>query len=140
MLADLKLNRLLDTFDAWAIEAGLTTGETSQWRPEPTRVPERPRLAIDLVAERVGTVIWATGLRPNHAWLDVTAFDRRGRILHDGGIVRAPGIYVLGLPFMRRRKSSYMHGAEDDTRELAAHLDGFLRTGWSARSAVGACA
>lgn len=43
------------------------------------------------------------------------------RLRHDGGIV-GNGIYALGLNFMRRRKSSYIHGAEDDVRELGANL------------------
>jgi putative flavoprotein involved in K+ transport len=33
---------------------------------------------------------------------------------------------VLGLPYLRRRKSSFMHGAEDDVRELGAHLAAHL--------------
>ena len=56
-------------------------------------------------------------------------FDRKGRLRHDGGIVDAPGLYVLGLNFMRRRKSSFIHGAEDDVRELGEHLAAFLRIG-----------
>ena len=47
---------------------------------------------------------------------------RRGALRHDRGLVDAPGPYVLGLPFLRRRKSSFIHGAEDDVREIAAHL------------------
>ena len=53
--------------------------------------------------------------------------DRKGRLRHDGGIVDAPGLYALGLNFMRRRKSSFIHGAEDDVRELGAHLVAYLR-------------
>jgi putative flavoprotein involved in K+ transport len=49
-------------------------------------------------------------------------FDRKGRIRHDGGIVATPGMYVMGLPFMRRRKSSFIDGAGDDAADLAAHL------------------
>ncbi|MEX0870545.1 MAG: hypothetical protein WDZ65_01940, partial [Aquisalimonadaceae bacterium] len=45
---------------------------------------------------------------------------------HDGGVVDAPGLYVLGLPFMRRRKSSFIHGCDDDARDLAAHLLAYL--------------
>ena len=59
---------------------------------------------------------------PDYSWLHVPVLDRRGRIRHDGGVVDAPGMYVLGLPYLRRRKSSFIHGAEDDTRELGAHL------------------
>ena len=70
----------------------------------------------------VRTIVWATGFRPDFGWLDVPAFDRRGGLRHDRGIVDAPGMVVLGLPFLRRRKSSFIHGAEDDVRELAAHL------------------
>jgi putative flavoprotein involved in K+ transport len=37
-----------------------------------------------------------------------------------------PGLYALGLPFMRRRKSSFIHGAEDDVRDLGAHVAAYL--------------
>ena len=56
-------------------------------------------------------------------------FDRKGRLRHDGGAVDAPGLYVLGLNFMRRRKSSFIHGAEDDVRDLGGHLATYLRRG-----------
>jgi putative flavoprotein involved in K+ transport len=61
--------------------------------------------------------------------LEVPVFDRKGRLRHDGGVVDAPGLYVLGLNFMRRRKSSFMHGAEDDVRDLGEHLSTYLRRG-----------
>jgi putative flavoprotein involved in K+ transport len=54
-------------------------------------------------------------------------FDRKGHLRHSGGIVEAPGLYALGLNFMRRRKSSFIHGAEDDVRELGDHLVAYLR-------------
>jgi putative flavoprotein involved in K+ transport len=41
-------------------------------------------------------------------------------------VVDSPGLYVLGLPFLRRRKSSFIHGAEDDARDLATHLAAYL--------------
>lgn len=70
--------------------------------------------------------MWATGFRPDYSWLEVPAFDRKGNLAHDRGIVDAPGLYVLGLPYLRRRKSSFIHGAEDDVRELCAHLGRYL--------------
>jgi putative flavoprotein involved in K+ transport len=126
-LADLKLNRLLGTVDAWATEAGL--GDPDGARPEPTRVPEAPRLAIDLVADGYETIVWATGFRADYSWLELPVLDRKGEIRHDGGVVRdAPGLYRIGLNFLRRRKSSFIHGASDDAAELVDHLAGHLET------------
>ena len=93
-----------------------------------------PHLDLDLEDGRVGTVLWATGFRPDYGWLHVPVFDHKGRLRHDGGVV-APGLYVLGLNFMRRRKSSYIHGAEDDARELSGHMADYLRARATALSA-----
>jgi putative flavoprotein involved in K+ transport len=49
-------------------------------------------------------------------------FDRKGGIMHDGGVVKSPGMYVIGLPFLRRRKSSFIDGAAADAADLAQHL------------------
>jgi len=71
-------------------------------------------------------VIWATGFRPDYSWLDDPVLDRKGRLQHEGGVVDAPGLYALGLPMMRRRKSSFMYGIEDDARDITDHLVSFL--------------
>ncbi len=126
-LADLKLKRLLNTIDEWA-------GDGAGPRPEPTRVDDQPRVLIDLEADGFETVLWATGFRADYSWLDVPVCDRKGEIRHDGGVVpQAPGLYRIGLNFLRRRKSSFIHGAEDDARELVDHLADHL-----SRQATGA--
>jgi putative flavoprotein involved in K+ transport len=124
-LADLKLNRLLATIDEWAAGAGLNGGIPD--RPEPTRVDEHPTTSVDLLAEGFDTVLWATGFRADYSWLELPVCDHKGEIRHDGGVVRdAPGLYRIGLNFLRRRKSSFIHGAEDDARDLVDHLVGHL--------------
>ena len=73
------------------------------------------------------TVLWATGFRADYSWLDVPVLDRKGEIRHEGGVVvQSPGLYRIGLNFLRRRKSSFIHGAEDDAREIVEHLAGHL--------------
>jgi putative flavoprotein involved in K+ transport len=125
-LADLKMNRLLDRLDAWALASGVADDMLPPHRFAPTALDARPLLSLDLERE-VRTVVWATGLRPDHRWLDAPVFDRHGHIRHHGGIVDgAEGLVVLGLPFLRRRKSSFIHGAGDDARELAAHVQAQL--------------
>ncbi|EPC04053.1 hypothetical protein L861_01740 [Litchfieldella anticariensis FP35 = DSM 16096] len=124
--ADLKLGRLLDAIDEWARESGMDDEVDPPERFPPTRVPDAPRLSLDLASGEIRTVVWATGFKPDYSWLHVPVFDRKGQLCHDGGVIDAPGLYVLGLPFMRRRKSSFIHGADDDTRELSAHLAAYL--------------
>ncbi|MFC5140608.1 flavin-containing monooxygenase [Actinomycetospora rhizophila] len=121
-LADLKLIRLLDRYDTWAHEQG-HDGLGEPHRPDPTVVGASPRIEIDLHREGIRTVLWATGYRPDHSWLALPVLDHKGRLRHDGGVVTgAPGVYVLGTSLLRRRRSTYIGGADQDTAELAAHL------------------
>ena len=125
-LADLKMNRLLTAIDQWLEQKGCPNFGTPAERFEPTRVPRSSCLNLDLKDGGIRTVLWATGYRPDYSWLDVPVLDRKGIVRHDGGVGALPGLYVLGLPFLRRRKSSFIHGAEDDARELTEHLAGWL--------------
>jgi putative flavoprotein involved in K+ transport len=126
-LADLKLGRLLRRLDEWAEDCGMADALGPSEPVEPTAVPAPPTLELDLRTGEIGTVVWATGYRPDHSWLDLPVLDRRGRIRHDGGVVAgAPGLYVIGMPLLRRRASTYIHGAVDDSAQLAEHLHGHL--------------
>lgn len=123
-LADLKMKRLLDGIDQWVLGHSVLCDAPRRF--DATQVDESPALTLNLDGENIRTIIWATGYRPDYSWLDVPVLDRKGRLRHDGGVVNAPGMYVLGLPMMRRRKSSFIHGIEDDARELMSHLAGYL--------------
>ena len=126
-LADLKLGRLLDTIDEWALSNGIDDSVPRPHRFRPTVVPEPPTLGLDLTNGAIKTVVWASGFRPDYSWLDVDVLDTKGMVRHDGGVVESPGMYLIGMPFLRRRKSSFIDGgredAEDLIRELAAFLD-----------------
>lgn len=124
-LADLKMKRLLQSIDEYI-------GDDSDVPPAEqfsnTRVEPSPRLSLNLAGGSVRTIIWATGFRPDYSWLDVPVLDRKGHLRHDGGVVESPGLYVLGLPLMRTRKSSFIFGIENDARYLRNHLIHYLGT------------
>jgi putative flavoprotein involved in K+ transport len=126
-LADLKLDRLLDTFDAWAHRHGRDAEVCPPERFEPTTAPASSRLQIDLASGEIQSIVWATGFRPDYSWLDVPVVDNKGHLRHEGGVVvESPGLYAIGLPVLRRRKSTFIHGAEDDARDLVDHLTTYL--------------
>ena len=125
-LADLKMNRLLDRIDQWATENGFDDKVDSPHRFAPTGVEASPPLGIDFARGGIRTILWATGFRPDYSWLQVPVFDGKRRVRHDGGVVESPGMYLMGIPFLRRRKSSLIDGAADDARDLSAHLASYL--------------
>jgi putative flavoprotein involved in K+ transport len=128
-LADLKMTRLLDAVDRFAAESGLDGAIEPPHRPPPTAVDANPPLGLDLAAGRIRTIVWATGYRPDYSWLQVPVLDRKGQMRHDGGVTESPGLYVMGLQFLRRRKSALIDGAGDDARDLGDHMASYLALG-----------
>ncbi len=119
--ADAKLGRQLRRIDEYIRDAGLDDVLPAG---EPMR-PLRPRAAettLHLRDAGIRTVIWATGYRRSYPWLEVPVLDERGEIRHDGGITPQDGLYVLGLNFLRRRKSSFIDGVGADARAVAEHV------------------
>jgi putative flavoprotein involved in K+ transport len=125
-LADLKLGRLLDTFDEWALTSGRDGEFGAPERLAPTRVPASTRLQVDLRPGEFRTILWATGFRPDYGWLDVPVLDAKGQLRHQHGVVDSPGLYALGLPVLRRRRSTFICGIEDDARAVIDHLAGYV--------------
>ena len=117
--ADLKQARLLDRVDEHVDERGLRDQVGPPARP--SRTPT-PALVTELDLGRFAGVVWATGHRPRYPWLDPALLDRRGAIRHDGGLLEVPGMYVLGLPFTRRRRSNLLASVGPDARLLCAHV------------------
>lgn len=125
-LADQKLGRLLDDIDAFVESPGVDGEIGPPERFEPTEVPRGAPLMLDLRQGGISTIVWATGFRPDQSWVELPVFEPDGRLRHDGGVVATPGVYTLGGTFLRRRRSSFIHGAADDTADLADHLAAFL--------------
>jgi putative flavoprotein involved in K+ transport len=128
-LADLKMNRLLGGFDQWAHASEPHAEVDPPERFAPTEPPSSPRWQLDLRSGEIRTILWATGFRPDYGWLDVPVLDAKGRLRHDGGVVDSPGLYALGLPVLRRRRSTFLCGIEDDAREVIGELGGYLAGG-----------
>ena len=115
---------LLDAADAYAAREGLDLPEEPSARvmePEPSCITT-PIPRLDLSNAGITTIIWATGFAFDFGWLQAGTLDARGAPVHRRGITDVPGLYVLGLPFLSRRASSFIFGVEQDAARLAEHI------------------
>ena len=121
-----RMVRCLDRIDAHIAGHGLQTAAADP----AARVPFRAQggeTALDLEREGIRSVVWATGYVRRYPWLKAPVLDQRGEIVHRGGVTSSPGLFVLGLTVLRRRRSSFIDGCALDAQDLAslvkAHLD-----------------
>jgi putative flavoprotein involved in K+ transport len=125
--ADARLARLVQRIDIFAARSGLDVEVGPREPFTPFLWPAPAPTTLDLRQAGIRSIVWATGYRRAYPWLRVPVLDERGEIRHAGGVTAAPGLYVLGLYFLRRRNSSFIDGVGQDAMELAAHLAGYLR-------------
>jgi putative flavoprotein involved in K+ transport len=135
--SDAKLAMLLKRLDDFSSDAQLdvrlkadTTTHRQVGDPEPFE-PVWPSfldapVEMNLGADGITSVVWATGYRRAYPWLRLPVLDRRGDIAHDGGVTASPGVYVLGMQFQRRRNSNFIDGVGKDARYLAAEIAAHL--------------
>jgi putative flavoprotein involved in K+ transport len=135
--ADIKLASLLNRIDTYIATQGLVAGAAPKLEPQCLSFVDAPT-AVDLDASGIKTIVWATGFRRDYRWLRVPVVDRRGEIKHDGGVTAAPGLYVIGLHFLRRRNSSFIDGVGADAIALGEHVVNYLERARRCHHWVGA--
>lgn len=122
-LADLKLGRLLDTIDEWAMANGMDDLVPPPHRFEPTALDPSPPLGLDLKSGEIESIIWATGFRPDYSWLDVDVLDSKGMIRHDGGVVDSPEL-PISTARLRRCEPDNENGVSMRMRWREQELEG----------------
>ncbi len=124
--ADIKLAMLRRRIDQHIEATGLAGTVEDADEFTPFCWPSEPPETIDLRAQGIRSVVWATGYRRVYPWLDVPVLDAAGEIRHVGGVTPVSGLYVLGLQFQRRRNSAFIDGVGGDAEYLAEHVAGVL--------------
>lgn len=74
---------------------------------------------LDLKAEGINSVIWATGYKYDFSWVDFPILDQDGYPIQDRGVSEVPGLYFLGLHFMYKRRSGLLWGVGEDAAHIA---------------------
>ena len=70
----------------------------------------------------VDAVVWATGFRVDHSWIDAPVFDENGRARHRRGVTDAAGLYFVGLQWQYTRGSALLGWVKDDARYIAERI------------------
>lgn len=133
--ADLRLRRLLDAIDSHVARHGLHAEVLPPTAYRPVAPPGGPR-QLELAAEGITSVIWATGYRPSYPWLRVPVLDELGQIRQSGGRTSAPGLYCVGLRFGQRRSSNFLDGVRHDAAAVVARMTSGRCGGELARAAL----
>jgi len=76
----------------------------------------------------VGSVVWATGFRVDHSFIDAPVFDADGHVMHRRGVTQAPGLYFLGLSWQHTRGSALLGWVKDDAEFIAQQINAFRPT------------
>jgi putative flavoprotein involved in K+ transport len=81
----------------------------------------RPLLADGTVLD-VGNVVWCTGFGKDTDWIDVPIGDGPWPAQSRGVVAQSPGLYFVGLPFLRGFYSMLVGGVSRDADYVAGHI------------------
>jgi putative flavoprotein involved in K+ transport len=101
------------------IEQLPTKGITAPELPDPPPFHADPPLDLDLTG--FGVVLCTSGFRPDYThWVRFPAFDAMGfPLTNDGASTVVPGLFFVGVHFLRKRKSSVLFGVGEDAAIVA---------------------
>jgi len=88
--------------------------------PPPLRI--KTRTELDVARDGVGTVIWTSGYRPDYGWVKFPVFDGMGFPVQVDGATTVPGLYFVGVHWMRKNKSSILYGVGEDAEVVARQI------------------
>jgi putative flavoprotein involved in K+ transport len=94
-------------------------------RPRATGAQGSAVTLADGSAVAVDAVVWATGFRLDHSFVELPIFDARGQVRHQRGVTERPGLYFLGLPWQHTRGSALLGWVKDDAQFIAQRIGAF---------------
>jgi len=88
--------------------------------PPPMRISTRQ--SFDLKKEGITSVIWTSGYRPEYGWVKADVFDDMGFPIQKDGRSPVPGLYFVGVHWMRKQKSAILYGVGEDAEIVARQI------------------
>ncbi len=82
---------------------------------------------LNLGEQNISTVIWATGYTADFNWISPCITNENKVPVHQHGISPVKGLYFIGFPWLRTRKSGIIYGMEDDASFIVDQMLRFIK-------------
>ena len=83
--------------------------------------------SINLKEQNITSIIWATGFKGDFSYLKFPIHNSEQAIKHNDGIAEMKGLYFLGFPWLRKRKSGIVSGIDEDSKFISEKINGDLK-------------
>jgi putative flavoprotein involved in K+ transport len=117
---DAFVRELLQRIDGHVVAEGTDAPEADAQIEAAPLGPEAE--SLDLEREGITSILWASGFRPDYSWIHLPLVDAQGWAIQERGVTRSPGLYVVGLNWMHKRKSALLCGVGEDAEHIVGHL------------------
>jgi putative flavoprotein involved in K+ transport len=118
--ADRVYNGINALIDRHIAEKGIDAPEGGPYVP--LWEPEGETIELDLDAQGITGVVWATGFTPDWSYVGLPIFDGTGYPFQRRGVTGIDGVYVLGLPWLWTWGSGRFLAVGKDAEYVVDHL------------------
>jgi putative flavoprotein involved in K+ transport len=84
--------------------------------------------SLNLRENNINSIIWSTGFDADFSYIKLPMFDDGGKLKQNNGIPTIPGLYFLGYPWLRSRKSVILFGIIEDAEFIAVKVYNYSLT------------
>ncbi len=90
--------------------------------PDETASCVSPITSLNLRDKNIATIIWATGFVGNFSYIKLPVFNEDKTLRHCNGVSEIKGLYFLGFPWLRKRKSGIVLGIKEDSEYISQRI------------------
>ncbi len=117
-----KIKEIIDTF---ILNEGIYAPRNE---PDPADEPDRAASCasditeLDLKERGIHSIILTTGFTGDFSWIELPVLDEQGKPKHKNGISDVEGLYFIGFPWLRTRKSGIIYGIKEDAEFIVGKV------------------
>lgn len=131
--ADEFSGKMKNMIDEYILKSGIQAPQPEEDiddKPDITSACASSVTSLNLKENNITSIIWTTGFTGDFSYLKLPVFNENGMLKHSDGISDIEGLYFLGLPWLRKRKSGIIPGIKEDSGFIATQILANTRLTW----------